>query len=289
VERVEQGTTLVDQAGSTMSEVVSSIRRVTDIMGEISAASNEQSLGVAQVGEAITSLDQATQQNAALVEQMAAAASSLSSQAAELVQAVAVFKLAEGQAALVHRKEHTRPAAVRPHFTKSVHHGVAVRQSLAAPQSSVGDSAGIGINLDNAIKAHAEWRNKLRNAASKHEQLDAETIGRDDCCEMGKWLHGTGNSKFGGKPVFVDLIAGHRAFHVEAGKVAKVVNQGGDQVEEMMSSGSPFSTASNEVGRLIILLKREVTSPGKPTAQAGATQNAKMSAPSAGNDDWKSF
>jgi len=93
VERVEQGTALVDQAGATMTEVVSSIRRVTDIMGEISAASNEQSAGVAQLGEAVTQMDQATQQNAALVEEMAAAASSLKSRAQELVQTVAVFKL----------------------------------------------------------------------------------------------------------------------------------------------------------------------------------------------------
>ncbi|MBC7919119.1 MAG: MCP four helix bundle domain-containing protein [Rhodoferax sp.] len=94
VERVEQGTVLVDKAGETMSEVVSSIRRVTDIMGEISAASGEQSMGVQQVGEAVMQMDQATQQNAALVEQMAAAASSLKSQARDLVDTVAVFKLA---------------------------------------------------------------------------------------------------------------------------------------------------------------------------------------------------
>lgn len=97
VERVEQGTALVDKAGETMTEVVTSINRVTEIMGEISAASNEQSLGVSQVGEAVTQMDQATQQNAALVEEMAAAASSLKSQALELVQVVAVFKLADGQ------------------------------------------------------------------------------------------------------------------------------------------------------------------------------------------------
>nr|WP_295783550.1 methyl-accepting chemotaxis protein [Rhodoferax sp.] len=94
VERVEHGTTLVDQAGVTMAEVVSSIKRVTDIMGEISAASNEQALGVAQVGEAVVQMDQTTQQNAALVEEMAAAASSLKGQANELVQAVAFFKVA---------------------------------------------------------------------------------------------------------------------------------------------------------------------------------------------------
>jgi methyl-accepting chemotaxis protein len=77
VQRVEQGTVLVDQAGTTMAEVVAAIRRVTDIMGEISAASTEQSQGVAQVGEAVTQMDQATQQNAALVEESAAAAESL--------------------------------------------------------------------------------------------------------------------------------------------------------------------------------------------------------------------
>jgi methyl-accepting chemotaxis protein len=93
VERVEQGTVLVDKAGETMTAVVTSIRRVTDIMGEISAASSEQAAGVSQVGEAVTQMDQATQQNAALVEQMAAAASSLKSQATDLVEAVAVFKL----------------------------------------------------------------------------------------------------------------------------------------------------------------------------------------------------
>lgn len=97
VQRVAQGTALVDKAGETMNEVVTSIRRVTDIMGEISAASNEQSAGVAQVGEAVTSMDQATQQNAALVEEMAAAASSLRTQAQELVQVVAVFQLSGDQ------------------------------------------------------------------------------------------------------------------------------------------------------------------------------------------------
>jgi len=82
---------------------VQAIRRVTDIMGEISAASSEHSTGVGQVGEAITQMDQATQQNAALVEQMAAAASSLHSQAHELVQAVAVFRLAQGGQGLARR------------------------------------------------------------------------------------------------------------------------------------------------------------------------------------------
>lgn len=93
VARVAQGTTLVDQAGVTMTEVVGSIRRVTDLVGEISAASSEQSASVSRVGEAVAQMDKTTQQNAALVEQMAAAASSLSSQAQGLVRDVATFRI----------------------------------------------------------------------------------------------------------------------------------------------------------------------------------------------------
>jgi methyl-accepting chemotaxis protein len=92
VERVEQGTVLVDKAGSTMQEVVQSIQRVTDIVGEISSASQEQNAGVNQVAEAVSSIDQTTQQNAALVEESASAAASLRQQADQLVSAVSVFR-----------------------------------------------------------------------------------------------------------------------------------------------------------------------------------------------------
>ena len=93
VERVDQGTQLVDRAGSTMREIVESIGRVTSIMDEISVASREQSSGVTQVGDAVVQMDQATQQNAALVEESAAAAESLKAQAVQLVESIAQFKL----------------------------------------------------------------------------------------------------------------------------------------------------------------------------------------------------
>ena len=111
VTQVEHGSSLVDRAGSTMGEVVSAIQKVTAIMSQISLASDEQSSGVGQVGEAVTQMDQATQQNAALVEESAAAADSLKQQAAQLVQAVAVFKLNGGRA--THAPD-LRPALVAP-------------------------------------------------------------------------------------------------------------------------------------------------------------------------------
>ena len=99
VEKVEGGSTLVAQAGQTMNEIVTSVQRVTDIMGEISSAASEQSDGIAQVNGAISQLDQMTQQNAALVEQSAAAASSMKDQAQRLAQVVSAFKL-DGNLAL---------------------------------------------------------------------------------------------------------------------------------------------------------------------------------------------
>jgi methyl-accepting chemotaxis protein len=97
VEKVESGTKLVTEAGTTMQEIVQSVRRVTDVIGEITAAATEQSEGIAGVNKAISNLDQMTQQNAALVEESAAAAESLRDQADRMKQAVAVFKVAAGQ------------------------------------------------------------------------------------------------------------------------------------------------------------------------------------------------
>jgi len=97
VERIRTGSTLVNQAGVTMKGVVDGIRRVTDIMGEISVASSEQTDGIEQIGQAVMQMDQVTQQNAALVEQAAAAADALQGQAAHLVQLVGMFRLAGDQ------------------------------------------------------------------------------------------------------------------------------------------------------------------------------------------------
>ena len=97
--RVEHGTALVGRAGSTMQEIVDAVQRVSELMAAISTASQEQSLGVDQIGQAVAQMDLTTQQNAALVEESAAAASSLQSQARELVGAVAVFRLLAAEAA----------------------------------------------------------------------------------------------------------------------------------------------------------------------------------------------
>ena len=112
VEKVGSGAKLVEQAGSTMEEIVESVKRVTDIMGEITAASQEQTSGIEQINMAVTQMDQVTQQNASLVEEAAAAAASLQEQTHSLLQAVSVFKL-EGGAQAGGGSEAT-PQAVAP-------------------------------------------------------------------------------------------------------------------------------------------------------------------------------
>ena len=121
VQKVEAGSRLVSDAGATMNEIVTQVKRVTDLIGEITSAAVEQSSGISQVNEAVTQMDQVTQQNAALVEESAAAAASLKEQADRLARAVAVFRLShvEAQRAIARAQAGTiaggtvKPAAVR--------------------------------------------------------------------------------------------------------------------------------------------------------------------------------
>ncbi len=127
VDKVDQGSKLVDEAGKTMDEIVTSVQHVADIMSEITAASQEQSSGIEQVNLAITQMDEMTQQNAALVEQAAAAAESMEEQAVALAQAVSVFKL-NGNAAQISQQ-------VKPVVSKAASN--ATNQSVTNTRSQV--------------------------------------------------------------------------------------------------------------------------------------------------------
>jgi len=129
VERVDSGTQQVQAAGATMTEIVASVQRVTDIIGEISAAAREQSEGIGVVNGSVVQLDQMTQQNAALVEESAAAAESLREQSARMAEAISVFKLGGNQ-----RPAAARAPAPRPAVTTSK--PLAAKPSVARPAAS---------------------------------------------------------------------------------------------------------------------------------------------------------
>jgi len=113
VHKVDSGTVLANNAGTTMHEIISSVRQVNDIMAEISQASGEQSTGISQVNQAVTQMDDVTQQNAALVEQAAAATAALEQQAGELMNALSVFKLKNHSNAQLYTRKKRMPKALR--------------------------------------------------------------------------------------------------------------------------------------------------------------------------------
>ncbi len=111
VTQIQKGSSLVENAGGTMAETVTSVRRVTDIMNEIAAASKEQSDGIEQVHQAVAQMDQVTQQNASLVQEVSAAAASLESQAEQLEAAVAIFRLGDNESNVQSAPRLKRPVA----------------------------------------------------------------------------------------------------------------------------------------------------------------------------------
>ena len=129
VDKVEEGSKQVQEAGQTMNEIVDSVKRVTDIMAQISVASQEQTSGIEQINQAITQMDQVTQQNAALVEEAAAAAASLQEQAGALTQVVSVFKLDQDQYREVTPTR--RPAVIKPRAAPM--QPPAAKQAIGAP------------------------------------------------------------------------------------------------------------------------------------------------------------
>ncbi len=138
VSRVDNGSRLVEQAGATMSEVVASVRRVTDVVAEISAASHEQSDGIEQINHAIVQMDEVTQQNAALVEQAAAAAQSLQEQSGRLVETVSIFKLSSHEAprAQPARKPAPSKPASKPTAAAPAASAAPAKAAVAAPASA---------------------------------------------------------------------------------------------------------------------------------------------------------
>lgn len=225
VEQVATGATVVIKAGETINEIVTSSERGRQLLAEIAEGAQEQSRSIGLVGHAVQELDTMTQQNAAMVEQTAAASMDLRNQAHTLAEEVSRFKL---------------PA----------HYAEAKPSASADPGS---------FDFDQAIEAHRQWKVKLRQAIASHSHLDVATISRDDCCALGKWIYGVGGSRFGGSPTFAALREQHGRFHQVTGGVAGEINAGRfEQAEDLIGPRSQFAQVSTEVITLLIDAKREV-------------------------------
>ncbi|WP_139133425.1 methyl-accepting chemotaxis protein, partial [Pandoraea sp. ISTKB] len=183
VGRVENGSALVAQAGHTMDEIVQAVQRVTDIMGEISAASAEQSSGIEQVNRAVTQMDEVTQQNAALVEEAAAAAGSLEDQAHRLRDAVSVFRVgdafqAAGAPSARHAIAHTSTMTTRQPVSKPVATTAAAQATHAAPvaQTAQAGTAPARASAGGAATRTATRRPQATAPAATDAQEDAQVL-----------------------------------------------------------------------------------------------------------------
>jgi methyl-accepting chemotaxis protein len=227
VAKTQAGTRIAREAGAAIERVVQNAQRLRMLIGEIANGAREQSQGIAQIGSAVQELDRTTQANAALVEETASAADTLKQQARQLAERVARFRL---------------PAAVNA-------------AALAAPAAAQAPA----FDFAKAVEAHRAWKVKLRSAIAKKEKLDAATIKRDDCCPLGKWLHGEGGGRWGTRAAFVELVDKHREFHLAAGEVAEIINRGAyEQAERLLGGGTRFAEASNATVAAIQRAQREL-------------------------------
>ena len=223
VEQIVSGTSVVREAGKTIETIVSTSQNVDQMLGQVAVGASEQDIGLRQIGVAVHELDKMTQQNAALVEETAAAASAMANQAQVMSEDVARFGLPEG-------------------------HKAEAKLVLPPPAD---------FDFDSAIEAHRQWKVKLRTAIAEHQKLDAETLCRDDQCPLGKWLHGAGAEKWSRRPSFVNLVGKHAEFHQVAGAVAKQINAGHyADAERLIGSGSKFAQVSTEVSTILTGAKR---------------------------------
>ncbi|MBS1159922.1 MAG: Histidine kinase, region:Bacterial chemotaxis sensory transducer [Proteobacteria bacterium] len=255
VEKVAVGNRQVDQAGRTMEEVVASIKRLAKIMADISEAGREQSVGIEQVCLAVSQMDEVTQQNAALVEEAAAAAESLEEQARSLAQSVAVFRL---------------PGGV-----------VVDNQSGLA-----------GLDFDGAISAHSKWRQRLLDyLAGSGEQLDPAVVGRDDQCALGCWIHGDG-SVLRGDAKYAELKVEHAGFHQCAASIIRAQIAGDGEAAHERIEGEFSSRSRRVIGLLESMRRGGKAEPPKslaatPPARVSMSRTAALVGPD--EDEWTEF
>lgn len=224
-QRVGLGNQRTNEARERMDEVMASVERVTTLLEQINTAAKEQATGIAQINSAVSHLDGITQQNAAMVEQLAASSQTLNDQVGIVHNTIRVFRLTS--------KDKTLAEA----------DAVELRKHNRVELAGNGES----IDLHLAISSHQQTRVTLRNAVNRKLVLEPE-LGRDDCCPLGMWLHGAGGRQWGGGPAFTNLLKVHREFHDVLGRVVNQINaKRYAEAEAALAIGTPLHTAGQEL------------------------------------------
>nr|WP_326530804.1 methyl-accepting chemotaxis protein [Rhodoferax sp.] len=244
-----------ETAGSLLEAIVPDVQKTSELVQEIAAASAEQSESIVQIGGAMGQLSKATQQNASASEQLAATSEELSGQAEQLQASIGFFKTGDQSSATQRAVGFERRRSSSLLSNQNVLALPDAKDPLSSRDVPKLDVS--GLNLEKVIAAHGQWKTKFRAAISRRETLDAKTIARDDCCELGKWLYGAAKNRFGSHPRFVELVGEHKTFHKEAGMVALAINEKKfDKASRMIEHGSAFAEASISTTNAIGALKR---------------------------------
>jgi aerotaxis receptor len=261
--RVNEGNSRVVDARTRVDEAMGAVERVAAMLEDIKLATTQQLAGTSQIAASLSDMDAITQHNAAMVEELAAASKSLDTQVDIVHNSIRVFRLFTGDKTLAEDD------------------AVAMRTAAKAVDGQLRDDE---VDFDKVIAAHQQWRVTLRNAVLKNKKLDADTIRRDDCCALGKWIYGGGGKRWGREPLFTELVKHHKTFHQEAGKVADAINASNmAQAAKMMENQTPFVESGHNVTHTIRQL-RAMTSGAAPaqsrqgTTPAAPPRNAKPAA-----------
>ncbi len=228
VEKVDAGSELVNKSGETLEQIVTSVKHVGDIIAEIAAASQEQTAGLDQINHAVTNLDDTTQQNAALAEEIAANSASLREQALQMESGIRRFSVFEGG-----EQEWSELVNESGHDHEHGHGGDATFDFFAART------------------AHLAWRQRIRDFLDGAEGLtEDEAVSHRDC-KLGKWLYSFGLEQYGNIPAMRTMEKEHEVLHATIRDIVRLKNEGRDAEAE-----ARFADIEKLSGKIVFLLKQ---------------------------------
>ncbi|MBF0566548.1 MAG: MCP four helix bundle domain-containing protein [Nitrospirae bacterium] len=263
---------IAERAGSLLTKLVPDIQKTSELIQEISAASNEQSIGADQINKAIQQLDQVIQQNASAAEQMASTSEELSSQSGQLQDSISFFEIdssGAGQSHAAARKPMRASGGlhrVANHITHDIAHEkkAAYKAPVKAPVRAIGaiqherrpQGGVMTFDFSNARSKHLLWKSRLRDFLDGKESLtEAQAVSHKDC-DLGKWLYSKGIENFGDMPEMIKLEKIHEELHTIVKGIVKSKNSG--DVSTAEDKYTHIGPISQEIISLLTAVEKKV-------------------------------
>jgi methyl-accepting chemotaxis protein len=255
VGKVAEGEKLVEQSGQTLQEIVAAIKKVTDIVAEMAAAACEEASGIEQVNKAILQMDQVTQQNAALVEQTAAASQSMGEQARELRNLMGFFKLDQSDSSVASDLPQREAENVRQSRDKGSSRRLEPAKKMSGEPMPAGGSA---LDFAMAKNKHLAWMARLRRHLNGEESLSEQQLVSPRECDLGKWLYAGGMKQYGHFHEMRDMEKEHAEFHARIKTVVSL--QKGGRLEQAEAELAEVESMSDNIVSLLNRLEHKLAS-----------------------------